>query len=172
MRNTILTSVAVIFLSACTTVDDFHAMSPDERADKVCRSADTYSQRERSLRSLGTQISAKEDLLATGYRVHESCQMVSTTVPGKTVDCGGATGVSLQVCQMGNTPAMTQNRQVCTETPVPIDYNYESGALRNLHMARAELDEYHEQQTYVCVAKARSLPADRAYSLYKRDAEA
>ncbi len=146
-------------------------MSPDERADKVCGATSASRQRRSALMNLNNEISAKEELLATGYRLYEYCQVVPISVPATAANCSGVTGTELETCQRSNTPARTEYRRVCRETPVPIDYNYESSILRNLRMAREDQLEIDEQQTYVCVAKARSLPATDAYSRYKINAE-
>ncbi len=146
-------------------------MSPDERADKVCSATSASRQRRSTLTNLNNEIWAKEELLTTGYRLYEYCQVLPVVVPATAADCSGVTGAELETCQRSNTPARTEYRRVCRETPVPIDYNYESSILRNLRMAREEQLEIHEQQTYVCVAKARSLPVSDAYLLYKINAE-
>ena len=163
--------IALLFLSACTTIEDFQAMSPDERAEKVCSATSASRQQSSSLAAINNQIAAKEQLLATGYRVYEDCQVVPISVPARTSDCSGKSGNELESCQKSNTPARTEYRRLCREIPVPIDYNYESSVLRNLQMAREDQQEIHEQQTYVCVAKARSLPATDAYMLYRNNAE-
>jgi hypothetical protein len=170
MKAVCLTTL-LLFLGACASLEDFQNMSPDERAQKVCEGSSAYAGRARSLRQLSAEIAEKEDLLAHGYRVYEQCQIVAFTVPGNTVDCGNATGEALQNCQQGNTPPTTERRKVCMETRVPIDYAYESSALRDLRMSRESLDEQHEQLTYACQARVESMPAARAFSLYKDDLE-
>jgi hypothetical protein len=163
--------VPLLFSSACTTIEDFQAMSPDERADKVCSATSAYRQRSSSLANINNQISAKEEILATGYRLYEYCQVVPIAIPATAADCSGVTGAELETCQRSNTPARIVYRRLCRETPVPIDYNYESSVLRDLRMARQDELEIHEQQTYVCAAKARSLSATDAYSRYRINAE-
>ena len=163
--------IPLLFSTACTTVEDFQAMSPDERAEKVCAATSAARQRSSSLANVNNQILAKEQLLTTGYRVYENCQVVPIAVPARAADCSGVTGAELDTCQKSNTPARTEYRRLCRETPVPIDYNYESSVLRDLRMAREDQLEIHEQQTYLCIAKARSLPATDAYSLYRINAE-
>jgi hypothetical protein len=164
--------IALLLLAtACTTIEDFQAMSPDERADRVCSATNAYRQRSSSLANINNQISAKEEILATGYRLYEHCQVVPIAIPAAAADCSGVTGAELETCQKSNTPARIVYRRLCRETPVPIDYNYESNILRDLRMTREDQLEIHEQQTYVCAVKARSLSATDAYSLYKINAE-
>jgi hypothetical protein len=163
--------LSLLILSACTTIEDFQAMSPDERAETVCSATSASRQRSSSLANLSNQIQMKEQLLATGYRVYEDCQVVPVVVPARTADCSGKTGSDLDSCQNSNMPARTEYRRLCRELPVPIDYNYESSVLRDLRMTREDQLEIHDQQTYVCVAKARSLPATDAYILYRNNAE-
>lgn len=163
--------IPLLLSTACTTIEDFQAMSPDERAEKVCSATSASRQRSSTLAGISNQIAAKEQLLATGYRVYEDCQVVPIGVPARTADCSGRTGNELEACQKSSTPAHTEYRRLCREMPVPIDYNYESSVLRDLRMAREDQLEIHQQQTYTCVAKARSLPATDAYLLYRNNAE-
>jgi hypothetical protein len=162
---------ALLGAGACTTLEDFQAMSPDERADKVCSGTAAYRQRRSMLNNLNSQISDREEALATGYRVHEYCRVVAVAVPARPADCGGLAGDELAACQRKTVPATMENRRVCEPVPVPIDYQYESAMLRDLQLARAQQEEIHDEQTYVCVARARSLSADEAYSRYKANAE-
>ncbi|MEZ5501693.1 MAG: hypothetical protein R3E50_03175 [Halioglobus sp.] len=136
----------------------------------MCSATDAYHQRKRSLADLNQQITEKENLLATGYRVYESCQLVTVTVPAKTVDCTGLSDSALQNCLKANTPATNETRRVCRQVPVPIDYSYEMGALSDLRMARESQLEYHEMETDDCRARARSLSPEKAYLLYKDNA--
>ena len=161
----------LMLASACTTIEDFQAMTPEERAEKVCSATSASRQRTSSLANINNQIRMKEQLLATGYRVYEDCQVLPIVVPARTADCSGKTGSELESCQKSNTPARTEYRRLCREIPVPIDYNYESSVLRDLRMNRQDQLEIHDQQTYSCVARARSLPATDAYILYRNNAE-
>jgi hypothetical protein len=146
-------------------------MSPDERAENVCSATNGYRQRQRHLSELNEQIAAKQTLLARGYRVYESCQLVNVTVPGKAVDCGGLSGTELQNCQKGNTSTTTETRRLCREVPVPIDFNYEARVLSDLQMSRDSQLENHELETELCLSRAKTLSADDAYLLYKSNSE-
>jgi hypothetical protein len=162
---------ALLTAGACTTLEDFQAMSPEERADKLCSSTASSRQRRTTLNNLNSQISDKEEALATGYRVHEYCRIVRVTIPARAADCGGLAGDELAACQRNTVPATVENRRVCEPVPVPIDYQYESAMLRDLQLARAQQSEIHDEQTYLCIARARSLSANEAYSRYKANAE-
>jgi hypothetical protein len=109
--------------------------------------------------------------LMTGYRVYETCQIVTVSVPEKSVSCEGFTGSKLKTCKKGNASATKEDRRVCEQTPVPIDYNYESSILRELKMARENQLQMHELQTNSCLSRASSLQADEAYLLYKGNRE-
>jgi len=163
--------IPLLLAGACTTIEDFQAMTPDERAEKVCSATSASRQRSSSLANINQQIQMKEQILATGYRIYEDCQVVPIVVPARTADCSGKTGSDLKSCQKNNTPARTEYRRLCREIPMPIDYNYESSVLRDLRMTRENQLEFHDQQTYSCVARARSLPATDAYILYRNNAE-
>lgn len=160
-----------LLVSACTTLEDFQAMSPEERAEKVCSATAASRQRKWALNSLNDEISARQQLLATGYRVYEHCRIVAVTVPARSADCGGLSGEELAACQSKTVPASTENRRVCEAVPVPIDYQYEASVLRNLQMNREQQLAIDDEQAYVCVGRARSLSADEAYSKYKAGAD-
>jgi hypothetical protein len=163
--------IPLMLLLSCTTVEDFHSISPDERADSVCSATSGYRQRKRSLAGLNREIAEKENLLASGYRVYETCQIVSVSVPGNSTNCEGLTGKELKACNKANKSARKENRRICTQTPVPIDYNYEGSVLRDLKTARENQLEIDELQTDSCLSRASSLPAEEAYQLYKGNME-
>jgi hypothetical protein len=163
--------VPLLFCSACTTIEDFQAMSPAERAEKVCSATSASRQRRSALTDLNDRISAQETLLMDGYRVYENCQVVPVHVSAAVVDCSGLSGSDLENCQQKNAPAHTEYRRVCRQTAIPIDYGYESDVLRNLRMAREDQLEIHEQLKFDCIGRASSLSATDAYSLYKLNAE-
>lgn len=163
--------LTALLVSACTTLEDFQAMSPDERAEKVCSATAASRQRKWALNSLNDEIAARQQLLATGYRVYEHCRIVAVTVPARPADCGGLSGDELAACQQKTVPARMENRRVCEAVPVPIDYQYEASVLHNLQMTREDQLAIHDEQAYVCVGRARSLSADEAYSRYKAGAD-
>lgn len=165
-----LLAVAVL-TGACTTLEDFQAMSPDERAAKVCSSTAGSRQRRSALSNLNNEISTSEEVLSNGYRVHEYCRIVAVAVPARAADCWNLTGDELSACQQRTVPAGYENRRVCEPVAVPIDYQYESAKLRDLQLARAEQLEMQEEQSYACMGRARSLSVDEAYSRYKANAE-
>jgi hypothetical protein len=160
-----------LMLAACTSLEDFQNMGPDERAQRVCAGSSGYAERSRSLRELDEQIGASQALLAKGYRVYEQCQIVTVPVDGVTIDCGDATGKELKKCQKANRKATTDERRVCTQTAVPIDYAYESHLLGNLRMQRLDLKEQHEQLTLSCQDRVRFMPSDEAYEIYSGDTD-
>lgn len=160
-------ALALLMASACTTLEDFQAMGPDERAERVCSATAAYRERKWTLNSLNDEISAKQQLLGKGYRVHDYCRIVAVTVPARPADCGNLTGDALNTCQKNTVPARTENRRVCEAVAVPIDYRYETAVLRNLQMTREQQLAIHDEQAYLCTARARSLSVDEAYSRYK-----
>lgn len=163
--------LTVLLLNACTTLEDFQAMSPEERAEKVCSATAASRQRKWGLNSLNDEIAARQQLLATGYRVYEHCRIVAVTVPARPADCGGLSGDELTACQQKTVPARMENRRLCEAVRVPIDYQYEASVLRDLQMTREEQIAIDDEQAYVCVGRARSLSADEAYSRYKAGAD-
>ncbi len=170
MNRTYFASLLLLLVS-CTTMEDFHAMSPDQRAENVCSATIGYRQSKRSLADLNAQITEKQNLLATGYCVYETCQIVSVAVPENFVSCEGLTGSELKACKKGNASATKENRRVCEQTPVPIDYTYESSMLRELKMARENQLQMHELQTDNCLSRASSLSAEDAYLRYNGNME-
>lgn len=163
--------VPVLALGACTTFEDFQAMSPDERADKVCAATAASRQRRAALLDLNDRIVAQETLLRDGYRVYEDCQVLPVYVPAVVVDCSGKSGNDLQRCQQQNAPAHTEYRRVCRQAAVPINYGAESAILRNLRMAKDDQQLMHDQLSADCLDRARTLSPAEAYSAYLKNAE-
>lgn len=148
-------------------------MSPEQRAEKVCAGTGSYRERKRALTEVDNQIRERENLLATGYRAYEQCQLVSVSVAaaGAIVDCSGLSGGEAKKCKNGNTAQTTETRRVCVETRVPVDYNYESALLRDLRMGRESQIAFHQQLTEDCRYRAISLTAEEAFSLYQSNGE-
>ena len=162
---------ALLVAGGCTSLEDFQAMSPDARADKVCGATLAARERRRTLSGLDAEIAEREDLLATGYRVHNYCRVVAVMVPAQAPDCSGLSGDELSACQRRTVPAHAENRRVCEPVAVPIDYPYESARLRDLQLTRAEQRDADEEQRAGCFSRARELSADDAWSRYKANAE-
>lgn len=163
--------IPLLVCSACTTIEDFQAMSADERADKVCGATNASRQRHSALMNLNDRISVQEALLTNGYRVYEDCPVMPVYIPAAVANCAGKSGDDLQNCQQKNVPAHTEYRRVCRQVAIPIDYNYESDVLRNLRMAREDQQEIHEQLKSDCLLRASTLSPTEAYSAYLKNAE-
>ena len=77
MRKLLLSTITVTaFLSGCTTLDDFIEMTPQQRAETVCRNAP-------QVKSLASQYETYADAAATarenlrrGYLLHRDCRWV------------------------------------------------------------------------------------------------
>lgn len=156
-----------LMLIGCTTMDDFRKMSPNQRADYVCKN-------QREIRGLINQrdeyksgISNTQSLLAKGYRLHKQCRDVTTY--------GDAT-TSCQTYGFGNSLSTTcnesrpkQTEQVCKETPVPINYEYEKGNLAQLQAGLRQTEENLYRKGSACMAYVQKLSADEAWSMHNRN---
>jgi hypothetical protein len=163
--------VPLLFCVACTTIEDFKTMSPEERAEEVCSATSASHQRRAALMNLNDRIAAQETLLTNGYRIYEDCPVLPVYVPAVAYDCTGKTGNDLDNCQKKNTPAHTEYQRVCRQARIPIDYNYESGILRNLRMAKDDQQQIQDQLNSDCIEKAKLLSPTEAYSAYLKNAE-
>jgi len=159
------TSCVLVALAACTSMEDFQAMTAEERAQEVCTGSRAYKARTSSLRQLDSAIIEKENLLAQGYRVHRQCRQV--VVPARTVDCSNTSGGEREACQRANESARDSLAQECVDVPVRIDSEFEYRQLSEYKSTRDIELAVHEEALAYCLARVRDMPADEAWHRYE-----
>jgi len=134
----------LLMLTGCASynIEDFRALSVNERAKKVCYGSSANYQRGKQIQELAPLIEYQRNLLVTGYRVHRSCEE-------------GDWGTKIN----------------CRDLPVAIDSTYERSVLDGLQSKLNRIKNADALLTQSCLSKANRLSAERALELYKQDRE-
>lgn len=165
MRKLLLSTLIVTaFLSGCTTLDDFIEMTPQQRAETLCRNAP-------QVKSLASQYETYADAAATarenlrrGYLLHRDCRWVR--IPdGSHTDCWRD--------KHGNQHCDTRPRwrdvQDCRDIPVAIDRTAETAKEKEAAAAAAETQKAHDDLYLPCLERAARLLPQDAYYFYDND---
>ncbi len=147
-------------LTACTTIDDYRAMAPDARATDLC-------QRQPALRGLESDVAAAQGALGEvrqaldrGYRVHQRCETILEFTGVTVTDCQLKPGGGERCVEKRK----EREREVCTDTPVPIDGGIESRRERALSAQLQDLTDRHAQAWAACHARAIRLTPEQAFA--------
>lgn len=162
-----LIGTGISLLNGCASysLENFAAEDAKSRAEIICHERDDIERLAREYRDVEKQISGQEALLSTGYRTHQQCRREKFAVGQQ--DCGGSTGMDLQICNIANSAGQGSKR-VCTETVIPIDYTYESRKLANLQANHAMVSEDWKDSFSSCVASNQNLTASEGYRRYEQ----
>lgn len=151
---------AIIGLVGCTTVNDFRQMNPEKRAEIACKNR-------REIRSLIEQqnqykssIASTQSDLNRGYKLHTQCRNVEVKGDA-TVSCNSNFGYT--TC---NETRPTETRQVCQDTPVPLNYELERDNLNRYQTNARALETKLSATWSSCLRYVGGLSADDAYKFY------
>ena len=154
-----------LFTAGCTTIspEEFQSYSSDERARVICNDSRQARKRRYEIRDIWRKIEKQSDLLDTGYRVHEHCQTITEKTEGNCPSEADQESSCVRPLEV--------EREVCTETPVPIDPYYEESVLNNLKSRLSNAESIDRNLFKVCAEKAKSLSFREAYYLYDEGLE-
>ena len=171
----ILLVAGCLVFSGCTTLKDFEAMSPQQRADFVCVNEPDIKQFAAEMSGYRGRIAEINQAIERGYRVHVSCHYEAVEVC-ETVDHDHARGGTdgkrhhhrADHAGSGHSHEhKTEWHKVCIETPVAIDGQLErdkKADYRNLlNVSRAA----HHEAFMQCHERVRPMSAGEAYSYYQ-----
>lgn len=163
MRKSLLLAAAATTMLAtgCTTVDDFIEMTPQQRAETVCRNAPQIRALAQQYEAYAAQANAAQTNLTRGYLLHQACRWV--TVPdGAHTDCYRD--------KHGNQHCDTRPRyrrvQECREIPVTIDRVAETNKLTQAQQAAAAAQQQHAALYQPCLERAITLLPQQAFYYY------
>ncbi len=168
-------------LTGCAaTLEQFRDMGPYDRASMVCdNSAESRAKRKKintlsnNVSVLFSDIALRRSILDRGYRIHKECWRQFRTV---TV-CQGRNDGQI-TCREERDPNDLTGKEVCKETPVTIDADYEEKKLleelERLGSAKiilSNLERGYEQSREMCYRRAEQLSPEQAYKHYKNQNE-
>nr|DAG27664.1 MAG TPA: hypothetical protein [Caudoviricetes sp.] len=160
--RTILALAAVLVVSGCaTTVDDFVALTPDQRAEKACNNVNEFKQDAKELNAILVSISQTEMDLARGYKIHRTCRTVQTPGSGQTNCYQTFSGIQCDTVTYPN------YQTVCDEIPVSINPEFESQKLEKLKKLYPVLKESLENRYGACYQAVLHMTPEQAFTVWK-----
>ena len=173
--------LAGTLITGCVaTLEQFSEMGPYDRALMVCDNSLEARAQKRKINSmadkiytLSSDIALRRGVLDRGYRIHRECwrQYATRTV------CQELTGGRIE-CREERDPNDWVGEEVCKETPVTIDADYEEnkleGELERLASAKiklANLKSGYRDNRERCYLRAEQLSPEEAHEHYKNQDE-
>lgn len=150
-------------LAGCTTLEDFQKMTPEQRAQQVCRQQ--IAPLDRQAQDLRTGIADVNAALSAGYRLHRSCRDVER-YGDKQVTC----------TTTNNGPASTTQctefrprriETVCTDQPVAISFDLERDKLNSFNAQLASTQASRDAAWSSCFQDVLRLSPEAAFSSLK-----
>lgn len=155
---------AAAMLSGCTTVDDFIAMTPQQRAETVCRNAPQVKALAQQYEANASAAQTARENLQRGYLLHRDCRWVRVA-DGSHTDCWRD--------RHGNTHCDTRPKfrdvQECRDIPVTIDRTAETEKLNQATAAMEAVKKQHAELYNPCLERAARLLPQDAFYFYDND---
>ena len=156
----------VVALSACaSSLQDFQAMSPEERATVVCqRQADVVSY-QGDIQRWQNQIREAQRALQAGVRKERQCQWTKvrtgSTTTCETIKDGWTERV---VCQQKD---QFKNQQECREVLLPINVQVERANMDAWRASVAQAQRAKDRSFEACYRSVLPMSAEQAYERYR-----
>ena len=152
--------IVLVFISGCTTVNDFKKMSSTERARQVCERQKNIQDLRSEKKSLVIAITNSQADLARGYKIHRQCQQVK--VYGSATATCHTTG--LQTSCSESRPESYETR--CKETPVSINPDLERQNIQSWTQTQTAVDQRSKIAWNLCFTSVEKMTPEEAYKHY------
>ena len=170
----------VLITGCAATLEQFSDMGPYDRALMVCdNSLEARAQKRRinsmadKIYTLSSDIALRRGVLDRGYRIHRECwrqyatRRVCKELAGGRIDC-----------KEERDPNDWAGEEVCHDTPVTIDADYEKNKLEeelerlaSAKMKLSNLKSGYRDNRERCYLRAEQLSPEEAYEHYKNQDE-
>ena len=157
----ILSLISVLVLSGCTTVDDFIAISPEQRAEKACSNITEFKQANNALNALVHKYAEIKMDLKRGYKIHKNCRSVQ--VPGNVQTNCYQTFMGVQC----NSVAIPSYETVCDEIPVAINPELEKQKLQEISQYYSMIKDDLSKKYNDCFNSVLRMNPEQAFSVWK-----
>ena len=160
MARTLLIGMAAL-LAACTTLDDYRRMTPEQRARHVCARQQRLLEGDAAIEQVRGLIADTELALHRGYRVHSQCRRVELpdNVTQKCTTTSGPKGQT-QVCREEREE---RSRRECTDTVITIDRSLEEANHRSYVQRMADLQARRAADGRQCFDQALRMTPEEAF---------
>jgi len=152
--------ILLVFISGCTSVNDFKKMSSIERARQVCERQKNIQDLRSDKKNLVMAISNSQTDLARGYKIHRQCQQVK--VYGNATATCQTTG--LQTSCSESRPEFYETR--CKETPVSINPDLERQNIQSWIQAQTAADQRLKVAWNLCFTSVEKMSPEEAFKHY------
>ena len=152
--------ILVLFISGCTSLDDFKKMSSTERARQVCERQKKIKDLMSEKKNFATAIASAQADLARGYKVHRQCQPVKV-YGNATATCQT---VGMQTSCTEIRPESYETR--CKETPVSINPDLERQNIQSWTQAQSAVDQRLKGAWNLCFTSVEKMSPEEAYKHY------
>jgi len=150
-----------LLISACTTVDDFRKMSPDERANRVCSRQANIKNLVAEKDQLTAAIQAAQADLGRGYKIHKQCNQVK--VYGNPTTSCQKTGNTVNCTEYRPESYTTQ----CQELPVSINAELEKEKIQSWTITYQNTQQNLQNEWQKCYEFMKKTTPEEAYGYYK-----
>ncbi len=168
--------ISCLLASGCTTLKDFQAMSPDQRADFVCSQENSVKRLAANINDYHQRLDDVEDALERGYRVHVACH--DEWIPACDIhghddhedhnDRHNEKDHDRKSHHDQKKHSKSHYHQVCIETPVAIDWQFETLKKEQYRDALSAAQDDHHQAFSECSERVMPMSAGEAFSYYDR----
>lgn len=151
-------------LTACTSLQDFEALTPGERAVMVCERQSSIRRLDADINRYGRLIRSARQAIAAGYRIDEVCAHREVEVGTKTVCKTESTPTGTQrVC---SEKRQFQRKRICSNVRSRVDAATEQSNIRVWTQELASSQSQRTQRFQACFAEVSTLSAEEAYRRY------
>lgn len=153
-----------VLLTGCAlSLSDFHAMSPDARAEAVCTEAIEIQRQQTACESIQKVIDDAEKAVEKGYAVYNRCVAYEQPPEIKTV-CR-KTRYGDEWCRE---EWVTDEKEVCGDISVQIDPDMEKIKLAGAKEALKECNAKTDEAIKDCRARVKRLSPATAFTYYEK----
>jgi hypothetical protein len=162
MSKFLLLLFSTLFLTACTTVNDFRNMTPHDRAEKICLKQANVKALMEQRSNLNAAILDSQNALSRGYRIHRQCYQVEVPGDSKTTCTSGFYGLPA-TC---TTKTERRNKTQCDEKPVSISPDLERKNIDSWSSSLRVTENNLQSTWQSCYRSIVNLSADEAFKFY------
>lgn len=144
-------------LASCVSLDDYRRMSPEERAQRVCRGHPAVREDDAQIAHTRSLMADTDQALHRGYRVHTRCNTVD--LPDN---------ITQQCSRQGGTETCREvrearNRKECSDTLLPVDRVAEQANRLRYEQRLSALDLQRNLNWNRCFGQAVLMTPEEAY---------
>jgi hypothetical protein len=156
--------VAVIGVTACTSLEEFKTWTPERRAAHVCKNRSDLQGLRQQQRALEEGIARAQTALSRGYHLHTQCRHL--VVPGPLIErCVTAKRDKDQqpqrICALVPSERLVND---CTDTAVPLVAELEKEKIQHWTASLAQSRDQESAIYATCTQHVMHMTPEQAYS--------